>query len=126
MLIQPKTRIKMGSTESQEAEKMEEQPYEPNGDIKIVVESGFSGGNPRYGRQWHGSIIAILFIKPDTTVASFLNTVMALPLPKNHWPVTIHSLSIGKFQPTENDLQRTVGEMGLISGSLHLYNGAMD
>lgn len=112
----------MGANESHE----EGQPQESNGDIKIVVESGLHGGNPKYGRKWHGTVVATLFVKPDITVASFFDTVMAIPLPKNHWPVTLSSLYMGNFRPSNDDLQRTVGEMGLVSGTLQLYNGAAD
>ena len=95
-------------------------------DIKITVESGFSGGNPRYGNTWHGSIIATIYVKRDATVASFLGTLRNIPLSRGHPRVTLELIHMGQFKPTENDLFRTVSEMGLESGILRLYNGMED
>lgn len=111
----------MGSNESHT--EGEPEPIDPNANIKINVESGFTGGNPR---QWHGTLIATIFVRPDSTVASLLSTVQSLPLDRGHWPVTLSSLGTGKFRPTDSDLQRTVREMDLVSGTLRIHNGKTD
>lgn len=109
----------MGSNESHN----EGEPIDPAANIKIDVESGLTGGHPR---QWHGSLIATIFVRPESTVSSLLSTIRSLPLDRGHWPVTLSSLHMGKFRPTESDLQRTVREMGLVSGTMRIYNGNTD
>ena len=101
----------------------EPEPIDPDANIKINVESGFTGGNPR---QWHGTLIATIFVRPESTVASLLSTVQSLPFDRGQWPVTLSSLHIEKFRPTEFDLRRSVMEMGLVSGTLRIHNGKTD
>lgn len=101
----------------------EPEPIDPAASIKINVESGFTGGNPR---QWHGSLIATIFVRPESTVASLLSTVQSLPFDRGQWPVTLSSLHMEKFRPTESDIYRSLREMGLLSGTIRIHNGKTD
>lgn len=104
--------------------------YEEGGpeDIKIVVESGLTGGNPtiKGGRRWHGTVVATIFVKRDSTVAAFLGTIKNISLGRGHPQITLQSIHMGNFKPEATDLFRTVSDMGLESGTLRLYNGMDD
>lgn len=95
-------------------------------DIEIIVESGYMGGNWKVGREWHGKVVTTIRVKPETSVASFLETIKAIPLKKGHLPVFLESLYMGTFRPSEEDINRSVSEMGLKSGTLRLFDGRED
>ncbi len=97
-------------------------------DIKIVVESGLTGGNPtiKGGRRWHGTVIATIYVNRDSSVASFLGTLQRLPLDKYHPKITLQDIHMDNFKPEAKDILRTVSDMGLQPGTLRLYNGLDD
>lgn len=112
----------MGSASSSEEEETVIHDTERN--IVIEVESGLYAGYPR---RWMGTVIATIHVRPSSTVASFLNTIQSIPQSRRGYlPVTLHTIHTQDFEPTKQDLQRTVKEMGLRSGKLRLFNGKTD
>lgn len=91
--------------------------------IHIDVENGSWGGMPR---TWRGRVVASLNVNPTDTVEHFLNQVKAIENLRTLGGVTLETIQLGNFHPTDADLQKSVGECGLAKGTLQVYNGMMD
>ena len=92
-------------------------------EVVIRIESGTTVGYPR---RWSGELKKTLFIEKTMTVEAYLKEVQQSTASFAQYPVTLESIWMDGFKPTVQDLQRTVKEMGLTSGVLHIWNGKSD
>eukprot|EP01128_Nolandella_sp_AFSM9_P001267 TRINITY_DN11378_c0_g1_i1.p1 TRINITY_DN11378_c0_g1~~TRINITY_DN11378_c0_g1_i1.p1 ORF type:complete len:101 (+),score=29.54 TRINITY_DN11378_c0_g1_i1:26-304(+) len=90
-------------------------------DITVTISYGSSGGAPP-NRTFRGSD-KVISIPADATVEQYLSAVRA----QTRSSVSLKSLNLEGFVATDDDLQKSVSECGLVSGSkFQLWNGMMD
>jgi hypothetical protein len=92
-------------------------------EIVIRIESGTTVGYPR---RWSGELKKILHVNRQMTVEALLEELKLATKPFAFYELTLESIWMDGFQPKQEDLQRTVEEMGLRSGVLHVWDGKSD